>query len=128
MKLLLDTHTFIWWDSAPEKLPEKTFERLESPDNQVLLSLTSLWEMQIKSQLGKLTLRANLADIVQEQQAENYLVLLPLEFSHILELEHLPQHHKDPFDRLLIAQGRVEDATIVSRDPIFHSYDCQLVW
>jgi PIN domain nuclease of toxin-antitoxin system len=128
MKLLLDTHTFIWWDSAPTNLPAKTFERLESPSNLVLLSLTSLWEIQIKSQLGKLTLRGNLADIVQEQQAENSLVLLPIEFSHILELEQLPHHHKDPFDRLLIAQGRVEDATIVSRDSIFQSYDCQLVW
>jgi PIN domain nuclease of toxin-antitoxin system len=128
MKLLLDTHAFIWWDRDTAKLPSKIFDNLQSSENQVLLSLASLWEMQIKSQLGKLTLRDNLADIVQEQQTENNLILLPIEFSHILELEQLPQHHKDPFDRLLIAQGRVEDATIVSRDPIFQRYDCQLAW
>ncbi len=128
MKLLLDTHTFIWWDSYPEKLPTVMFNRLQAPENQLLLSLASLWEIQIKFQLGKLTLRGNLADIVQQQQAENNITLLPIEFSHILELEQLPQHHRDPFDRLLIAQSRVELVAIVSRDASFKSYDCQVVW
>jgi PIN domain nuclease of toxin-antitoxin system len=128
MKLLLDTHAFIWWDRDTAKLPAATLNRLQSPENQVLLSLTSLWEIQIKLQLGKLTLRGNLADIVGQQQAEGNITLLPIEFSHILDLEQLPQHHRDPFDRLLISQSRVEDATIVSRDPIFQRYDCQLLW
>ncbi|NCJ07179.1 PIN domain-containing protein [Synechococcales cyanobacterium C] len=128
MRLLLDTHAFIWWDSAPQKLPTVTFDCIQTPENQVLLSLTSLWEIQIKLQLGKLTLRGNLADIVQEQQAENNFILLPIEFSHILELEQIPQHHRDPFDRLLIAQSRVELAAIVTRDAIFESYDCQVIW
>lgn len=128
MKFLLETHTFIWWDSAPTKLPAETFKRLQTPDNQVLLSLASLWEIQIKSQLGKLTLRGDLVDIVQEQQVENNLRLLPIELAHILELQQLPQHHKDPFDRLLIAQSQVEAAMLISRDPMFQSYDCQLMW
>lgn len=128
MKLLLDTHAFIWWDRDTAKLPAATLNRLQSPENQVLLSLTSLWEIQIKLQLGKLTLRGNLANIVGQQQAEGNITLLPIEFSHILDLEQLPQHHRDPFDRLLISQSRVEDATIVSRDPIFQRYDCQLLW
>ena len=71
----------------------------QSPENQVLLSLTSLWEIQIKLQLGKLTLKDNLADIVGQQQAEGNITLLPIEFSHILDLEQLLQHHRDPFDR-----------------------------
>ncbi|MBU6230710.1 MAG: type II toxin-antitoxin system VapC family toxin [Cyanobacteria bacterium REEB459] len=128
MKLLLNTHAFIWWDRDTAKLPAATLNRLQSPENQVLLSLTSLWEIQIKLQLGKLTLRGNLANIVGQQQAEGNITLLPIEFSHILDLEQLPQHHRDPFDRLLISQSRVEDATIVSRDPIFQRYDCQLLW
>jgi PIN domain nuclease of toxin-antitoxin system len=128
MKLLLDTHTFIWWDRDAVKLPATTLNRLQSPENQVLLSLASLWEIQIKLQLGKLTLRGNLADIVRQQQAENSITLLPIEFSHILELGQLPQHHRDPFDRLLIAQSRVELAAIVSRDTLFQSYDCQILW
>jgi PIN domain nuclease of toxin-antitoxin system len=128
MKLLLDTHTFIWWDRDPQKLPEATINRLKDSENQILLSLVSLWEIQIKTQLGKLALRDNLAEIVREQQAENNIILLPIELSHILELEQLPQHHKDPFDRLLIAQSRVELAAMVSQDTIFNHYECQLIW
>lgn len=128
MKLLLDTHAFIWWDRDLAKLPTDILNRLQSPENQVLLSLASLWEIQIKLQLGKLTLSGSLANIVRQQQAEKNITLLPIEFSHILELEQLPQHHRDPFDRLLIAQSRVELVAIVSRDAIFESYDCQVVW
>jgi PIN domain nuclease of toxin-antitoxin system len=128
MKLLLDTHTFMWWDSAPAQIPAATLSRLKQPDSEVLLSLASLWEIQIKTQLGKLTLRTNLADIVRQQQTENRISLLPIEFSHILELDQLPHHHRDPFDRLLIAQSRIESAPIVSRDEIFQNYDCQIIW
>jgi PIN domain nuclease of toxin-antitoxin system len=128
MNLLLDTHTFIWWDRDPAKLTPAVLQRLQSPDNQVLLSLVSLWEIQIKTQLGKLTLRGHLADIVQQQQIENDLRLLPIEVPHIFALEDLPQHHRDPFDRLLIAQSLVEQATLVSRDPVFQNYDCQVLW
>ncbi|MEM6838286.1 MAG: type II toxin-antitoxin system VapC family toxin, partial [Cyanobacteria bacterium P01_C01_bin.120] len=88
----------------------------------------SLWEIQIKLQLGKLALSGNLTDLVQQQQAENGFVLLPIELSHIVTLEQLPPHHRGPFDRLLIAQSRVKSAAIVSRDRIFHRYDCQVVW
>jgi len=77
MKLLLDTHTFIWWDRNPEKLTPAVLDGLQSPDNQVFLSLVSIWEIQIKTQLGKLTLRGHLADIMQQQQIENGLRLLP---------------------------------------------------
>jgi PIN domain nuclease of toxin-antitoxin system len=128
MKLLLDTHTFMWWDSNPAKIPESTLHLLKEPNNQVFLSLASLWEIQIKSQLGKLTLRNNLADIVRQQQQENGIILLPIEFSHVLALEHLPSYHKDPFDRLLIAQSRVEGSAIATRDELFQRYDCQTIW
>ena len=111
MKLLLDTHTFIWWDREPDLIPPATLQLMRQ--SQLLLSLVSLWEIQIKTQLGKLNLNLPLADLVKH---------------HILALEQLPQHHRDPFDRLLIAQGRVESTAIVSRDDIFKSYDCQLIW
>ncbi|WP_017297092.1 type II toxin-antitoxin system VapC family toxin [Nodosilinea nodulosa] len=128
MKLLLDTHTFMWWDSSPAKISEKVLTLLRNPDSQVLLSLASLWEIQIKSQLGKLTLRDNLADIVLQQQNENGIILLPIEFSHILALEQLPLHHRDPFDRLLIAQSRIEAAAIATRDELFQRYPRQTTW
>ena len=79
MKLLLDTHTFMRWDSAPDKIPEKTFALIKQPENQILLSIVSVWEMQIKSQLGKLILRDDLADVVQQQTA-NGIEILPVIF------------------------------------------------
>jgi len=128
MKLLLDTHTFIWWDSQSSQIPPATLALLKNPQNDLMVSLGSIWEIQIKTHLGKLALRAPLLDILQQQQAENGLVLLPITLAHIVELDCLPWHHKDPFDRLLIAQSRIESATLVSKDTAFHQYDCQLVW
>ncbi|NET38345.1 MAG: type II toxin-antitoxin system VapC family toxin [Cyanothece sp. SIO1E1] len=128
MKLLLDTHTFMWWDSDPNQIPSATLDHLKQPENEVLVSLVSLWEIQIKTQLGKLALRADLANIVRQQQTDNSIILLPISLPHILELDKLPYHHKDPFDRLLIAQSRIESSSIVSRDTAFRNYDCQVIW
>ncbi|MCM1983157.1 type II toxin-antitoxin system VapC family toxin [Lyngbya confervoides] len=128
MKLLLDTHTFIWWDSQSSQIPTGTLDALSSSDNELLLSLVSVWEIQIKSHLGKLELKEPLLDIVQRQESQNGVVILPMTLAHIIELDQLPWHHKDPFDRLLIAQSRVETATLVSKDPAFAQYDCQRLW
>jgi PIN domain nuclease of toxin-antitoxin system len=128
MKLLLDTHTFMWWDSAPHKIPESTLGLLRQPEHEVLVSLVSFWEIQIKTQLGKLTLRDDLANVVRQQQDENNIEILPISLAHILELDYLPYHHKDPFDRLLIAQSRIESASLVSCDGVFKQYDCKVVW
>ncbi|MEL7071964.1 MAG: type II toxin-antitoxin system VapC family toxin [Cyanobacteria bacterium J06581_3] len=128
MRLLLDTHAFMWWDSTPEKIPSETSALLKQPDNEILLSIVSIWEMQIKTQLGKLTLRENLADIVRQQQATNSIELLSITMAHVLEIDELPYHHKDPFDRLLVAQSRVESVAIVSCDHILQQYDCTVVW
>lgn len=125
MKLLLDTHTFIWWDREPDLIPSETLQLMRQ--SQLILSLVSLWEIQIKTQLGKLNLNMPLADLVEHHQ-ENGIALLTITLPHILGLEQLPQHHRDPFDRLLISQSRVESTAIVSRDEIFKSYDCQLIW
>lgn len=92
---------------------------MQQPETQLVVSLINLWEIQIKTQIGKLTLQTPLANIIAHQQTENGIILLPITLPHILELDNLPQHHKDPFDRLLIAQCRSEAATLVSRDLIF---------
>jgi PIN domain nuclease of toxin-antitoxin system len=128
MKLLLDTHTFIWWDREPELIPSTTLTLMQQADTQLVVSIVSLWEIQIKTQIGKFTLRSPLAEMVAQQQTENGIMLLPITLPHILELDNLPQHHKDPFDRLLISQCRTEAATLVSRDAIFKQYDCPLIW
>jgi PIN domain nuclease of toxin-antitoxin system len=128
VKLLLDTHAFLWWDSEPAKLPRRVKELCQDPQNEVMLSVVSVWEMQVKSRLGKLELRSSLARIVGDQQERNGIIVLPVTLTHTLALESLPMHHKDPFDRLLIAQAQVEGATLLSRDGVFSAYPVQVIW
>ena len=127
MKLLLDTHTFIFWDSQPSKLSQRVLELLTNKDNLRLLSVVSLWEIQIKQQLGKLTLNKTLEDIILIQQ-NNYIEILPITVAHILALDGLPLYHKDPFDRLLIAQANRENAVLISCDSVFANYSVQVEW
>ena len=128
MKLLLDTHTFIWWDSDPAQLSTQALALCQDRANVVLLSVVSVWEMQIKRQLGKLQLRLPLADMIASQQQTNQIAVLPVNLVHVLALESLPAHHKDPFGRLLIAQTREEDAVLVSSDPVFARYQIEVLW
>jgi PIN domain nuclease of toxin-antitoxin system len=127
MSLLLDTHAFIWWDSDPAKLSAVALAALRDPANTVWLSTVSVWEMVIKAQLGKLSLRLPLPDIVAQPQA-NGLQVLPMSLPHVLASEGLPPVHRDPFDRLLIAQAMVEGAELVSADQVFVQYPVRLLW
>ena len=127
MKLLLDTHTFLWMDYASHKLPERTKNLLQDPNHDLFLSLANVWEMQIKVQLGKLQLRTALAKVIADQQ-QNGVTLLPITLSHILALQSLPPHHRDPFDRLLIAQAQMEGATLLSKDGEFSGYTVSVIW
>ena len=125
MKLLLDTHVFLWWDSAPGKLPVNFRAACENPENMLFLSIASLWEIQIKTQLGKLTLRRPLMELIQEQQADNELLLLPVQAEHVYVLQTLPPHHKDPFDRILITQAQTESLLLLTVDAAFAAYSVQ---
>lgn len=127
MRILLDTHLFIWWDSEPEKLSPRAKAWCEDVENTLILSVVSVWEMQIKQQLGKLKLRLPVAQLIAEQQADNGIELLPVTLPHVLALENLPLHHKDPFDRLLIAQANAENLTLLSVDAIFKQYEVELL-
>jgi PIN domain nuclease of toxin-antitoxin system len=127
MKLLLDTHAFIWWDSDPTQLSAPALAALRDPANEVWLSVASVWEMVIKAQLGKLTLRLPLADVVAQQQT-NGVRILPVTLAHTLAVEGLPAIHKDPFDRLLIAQANVESAELVSADQGIRHYPVRVLW
>ena len=127
MKVLLDTHTFIWWDSQPHRLSATVMALLQDPSTTALLSVASVWEMVIKSQLGKLTLGAPLGTILAQQQA-NGIQILPVALDHVLALETLPTAHRDPFDRLLVAQAISESAALLSSDPILASYPVQILW
>ena len=116
MKLLLDTHVFIWWSGEPDKLSEKALDACENRANRLILSIVSIWEMQIKMQLGKLKLKHSLKDLVENQQNINNLQILPVSPNHIFMLDNLPMHHSDPFDRLLISQAIEENLALVSKD------------
>ena len=128
MKLLFDTHAFIWWDSASANLTADVLALCQDPANTLLLSVVSAWEMQIKLHLGKLRLGLPLAEIIESQRRTNNVEILPVALDHVLALDTLPDYHKDPFDRLLIAQAIVEDATLISDDPILRNYPARLVW
>ncbi len=128
MKLLIDTHAFLWLMSEPAKLSRKALEACEDHGNELYLSVVSAWEMQIKQQLGKLRLKSPLRTIVQQQQEKNNLQILAVELEHVLALGDLPRHHNDPFDRLLVAQAQVEDAYLLSSDPLFAKYPVKLWW
>ena len=91
-------------------------------------SVVSIWEIQIKTQIGKLDLTQSLSEVVANHRKTNRIEVLPVYYDHVLELDNLPLHHKDPFDRLLIAQARVEDMIILSRDAQFSSYSVQVEW
>ncbi len=128
MKLLLDTHAFIWWDGDQSKLSPAARAACESSANSLFLSLASVWEMQIKVQLGKLNLRLPLEKILRDQQEHNGLILEPVTLDDILGLEQLPPHHRDPFDRLLIAQAGRGGFQLVSQDPEIARYFVPVLW
>jgi PIN domain nuclease of toxin-antitoxin system len=128
MNLLLDTHIFLWLNDTPEKLSQPALNACQNEDNTLYLSLVSVWEMQIKQQLGKLKLSESLQTLIDTQQQQNGLQLLGIELEHIDALSLLPSPHRDPFDRLLIAQSIKERMHIVSADQAFTGYPVSLIW
>jgi PIN domain nuclease of toxin-antitoxin system len=127
MKLLLDTHTFLWFIDDSPQLSQKGKALLEA-DNALLLSIASLWEIAIKLNLGKLTVRMPTEALMTQQLTRNDIDVLSIAVAHLLVVSTLPLHHRDPFDRLLIAQAIVEQLPIVSADPAFDAYPVQRLW
>ncbi len=128
MQFLLDTHTFLWFVNESEEMPEHLFNLLES-DVDLLLSIASLWEIAIKVSINKLTLPKNYLEFINEQIEINDIQILSISLSHLGLITTLPLHHKDPFDRLIIAQAMTENITVISRDSAFDMYqDVQRMW
>lgn len=127
MKLLLDTHIFIWWAEEPARLSPIALTALEDDSNDLVLSVASVWEMQIKIQIGKMKLSQSMSALIASQQQANDLPILPIEYTHVLALDNLPLHHKDPFDRVIIAQTIAESLTLVSADTEFPAYPVRLL-
>ncbi len=128
MNILIDTHVFIWWDSEPGKLSKRAFELCVDPDNTLILSTASLWEIQIKSQLGKIQLDKPLEEIVHEQKVANNLQTLPIADRHVYEIGNLPLIHKDPFDRIIVAQAKSEGFKLITHDNKLREYRIHIEW
>ncbi len=128
MNLLIDSHTFAWWRDEPRKLSPVAFAEISNPNNDIFLSVVTVWELQIKIALNKFAIKGGLQNTVNDEQQNNGFQILPVELSHALYLENLPLHHKDPFDRLLISQAIVENMTLVTADAEFTKYQVNLLW
>ncbi|MGI4791022.1 MAG: type II toxin-antitoxin system VapC family toxin [Janthinobacterium lividum] len=127
MRLLLDTHIFIWFVLSPSQLSVTALAAIQSGENQIFLSLASAWEMSIKSGLGKLNLTQPIEPFIVDQAQRNRFEILPITLPHIAAVERLPQHHRDPFGRLLIAQSLSEAMPIISADHAFDPYPISLL-
>ena len=128
MRLILDTHTFLWFIFGDPQLSIAANALLQDPANEKFLSLASPWEVGIKVSAGKLTLSRPLEAYFEEQMQLNSIKLLPITLAHIARVSTLPFHHRDPFDRMLIAQSLTEGIPILSADAAFDAYDITRLW
>ena len=125
---LLDSHVLVYLAQHPERLPRRLRSLIEDGRNELHVSIASVWEIQIKTLLGKLALDMPLDRLIATQRDANGLRLLAINVPHVVEHERLPMHHRDPFDRMLVAQARVEGLVLLSADAQFKRYDVQLAW
>lgn len=128
MKVLLDTHAFLWWIRDDELLGGGARKAIANERNHCFLSMVSCWEMAIKKSLGKLEVPEPVDTFVAEQLAANRFTLLPIDLRHVAHVSRLTFHHRDPFDRLLAAQAWHEGMVIASVDPIFQQYGIERIW
>lgn len=127
MRFLLDTHAFLWFTAGDERLGGSAVDMIGNPENEVLLSVASLWEIAIKLGTGKLKLDFSFDALLEDKVVGNGFRLLLLEPSHLRSLLDLPLHHRDPFDRLLIAQAIAENLPILTEDGAFAAYAVRLL-
>ena len=129
MRVLLDTNAFLWWVSAgADRLGERARWAIEEPDNTIFLSVASAWEIAIKSELGRLSLPAAAERYLPDLLARSGIGALEIQLAHVLRAGGLPPHHRDPFDRLLVAQSQIEDVPIVTAEPAIGRYDVEVIW
>lgn len=128
MNVLLDTHTFLWFVLDTPELSVSAKALIEDPETNIFISPASFWEIAIKVRLGKLDLHASYDDFMYRGIVGNDFALLPIEPKHTSLLTRLPLHHRDPFDRLLVAQAKVENMAIVSTDGALDAYGVQRTW
>ncbi|GAB3947056.1 type II toxin-antitoxin system VapC family toxin [Spirosoma harenae] len=127
MRLLLDTHTLLWFYSGDEALPKNLKQLISDPANQCYISIASLWEITIKVGISRLDIGGPISELFSFLERNKFWVLA-IEFEHLVQLQKFPNHHKDPFDRLIIAQAIAEDLPVASKDQFFSQYDLTIQW
>ncbi|PZU96726.1 MAG: PIN domain nuclease [Pseudanabaena sp.] len=128
MKVLLDTHAFLWWVADDPQISTNAKDIISNPDNEVYFSVVNAWEIIIKVGTGKLSLSEPPETYIPSRIASNQFEILPVQMSHILRINSLPNFHKDPFDRLLIAQSLVEDLSMITVDSAIGQYPIKTIW
>lgn len=128
MRLLLDTHAFLWFITADPKLSATAEQAIRDPANTPLLSIASVWEIAIKVNQGRLPIPQPLEQFIPRQLQTNRISILPIDLHHTYEIARMPLHHRDPFDRLLISQALAEGIPLVSTDSAFDAYPVKRLW
>jgi PIN domain nuclease of toxin-antitoxin system len=128
VRALLDTHTFLWWISGDPHLTSRVRRIISDPSSELFLGYGSLWEATIKIQKGTLKVPGNSVSFLISEMKANGIGLLPLRLEYLTRLESLPLHHRDPFDRLLVAQALEEDLAILTADNQMRQYPARIVW
>jgi PIN domain nuclease of toxin-antitoxin system len=128
MRLLLDTQAFLWWILDEATLSTRARQLIQDGANELFLSAASAWEISVKAALGKLELEGDPGSVISEQMSTNSVRALPVQVSHALQLYGLPQHHRDPFDRMLVVQSQLEALPILTNDPLIRRYGVETVW
>ena len=128
MKVLLDTHAFLWWNSNDRRLSTRAKKLLSDPSNELRISVVSAWEIAIKVHRGRLHLPEPVDTYVPSRLAHYGMVSVPVTIDHVLATAFLPAYHHDPFDRLLVAQARAEGLPIITVDPAIGKYPVEVIW
>jgi PIN domain nuclease of toxin-antitoxin system len=128
MRVLLDTHAFLWWVLNDPQLSARCRQIIADPANTIYISAAVAWEIAIKAQLGKLTLSDTPEVIITDQIQQNNFQVLPITLQHTLHTYTMPLHHRDPFDRILAAQSHIENLPIVTIDALISQYGVSTIW
>lgn len=127
MQLLLDTCCWLWWLSEPDKLSQQQIQVISDRQNQLFLSVASIWELSIKIHNGKLTIPQSLTKLVETECRKDSITILDIKYHYAIQAGSLLLHHKDPFDRMIIAQATIDNLTIATADSIFQKYDVPIL-
>lgn len=128
MRVLIDTHAFIWWNTEDERLSDRARRVMEDEASEIFVSVGSIWEVATKVAKGRLEIPGDLETYVDERLAANRWVALSIDRRHVIRAASLPVIHRDPFDRILIAQAQLDDMPIVTTDAAITRYDVETIW